>query len=672
MCGIGGILRLWPAGADAPSPGHAIPEFWLDALDAGVRHRGPDGQGRFRDRVRRSAGITADVALIHRRLSIVDHASGAQPMVLLGDAAPPRDPHETLLFQGNPRDEVRYSPLPASRRALACVVFNGCVYNHRDLRRGLSASGHPFATDHSDTECLLHAWREWGDDMLDRLDAMHAFALWDAPSGRLILARDLFGEKPMYVLSLPGRHLWAFASTAAALVALMVEMGEPIEFDTKACIRWITHGYDDRATPYAAISQVPPGEIRPIEAMGGLHAAPRLKQVLHPGSRASTPGGSRALLDDWEERLINSVGLRLDADVPVACLLSGGVDSSLVAWAASRLRADLTCVTVRMPEVAYDETPHAADVARALGVRHEIVDAGAQPGADLDRLIAQMGLPFGDSSLLPTHWACSAAAQVGKVLLTGDGGDEMFLGYERYDAAAFLGLAQPLAGMGGSLAGECLITGAPPRSRREKVWRFLDAAANQGYTDLLSIFPASMARAMLGGAWAPPAAPSVRSRFQARAHDVLFHLPGDMLRKVDAASMSAGVEARAPFLSHPFAAAALGLPEREARLGRKRKGLLRAVALRHLPPGPIERRKMGFAIHVGDWIRTNHAALGTRVRDVLSSACLLPGGVDIPVNYGYLRGMLDEHANLRHDHSQRLYMLLALASWTAWIEQTTR
>lgn len=664
MCGIAGILRVWPGGESPPAHDHAIPEPWLDTLDDYIKHRGPDGQGRFRDRALRPGGITVDVALVHRRLSIIDPTDGAQPMLLRGSAGNQSEPHARL-FQGGPNDSVRYQPTGAAPGVRACVVFNGCVYHHRELRTELASRGRAFTTDHSDTECLLHAWCEWGDGMGDRLDAMYAFALWDAADARLILARDLFGEKPLYVLSLSERRTWAFASTAAALVALCAMMGEPVVFDKAVCLEWITRGYSDRATPYAAITQAPPGEIRPIEAMGGLHATPRLDRVVNPPERSSRFVNRKPLLDGWEARLRESVMPRLDADVPVACLLSGGVDSSVVAWAASTQRPDLTCVTVRMPVAGYDETPYASDVARAINARHVVVDAGADPMRDLDRLIGQLGLPFGDSSLLPTFWACDAAAGVGKVLLTGDGGDELFLGYDRYDAARWVGLLTPYLRLINTE--DYCPPGADPRSTRSRVHRLFDALINEGYLDLLAIYPAS-SRCRFFSDDSHASRGIIRDRLAARAHDVRFHLPGDMLRKVDAASMSAGVEVRAPLLAHPLATAALALPERVARLGRQRKGLLRALARRHLPHAAIDRRKMGFAIPLGDWLRSDHAGLGTRVRDIAASGRLLPRGVDLPVKFGFIQTMIDEHMDSRRDHSQRLYMLLALDAWTRWHE----
>lgn len=664
MCGIAGILRVWPGGKSPPGHEHAIPEPWLDTLDAHIKHRGPDGQGRFRDRALRPGGITVDVALVHRRLSIVDHTGGAQPMLLRGGRSHQNETYARL-FQGGPNDSVRYQPQSAAPGVRACVVFNGCVYNHRELRAELASRGRDFTTDHSDTECLLHAWCEWGEAMFDRLDAMHAFALWDAADARLILARDLFGEKPLYVLALPERHAWAFASTAAALVALCAMMGEPVVFDKAACVEWITRGYSDRATPYAAITQAPPGEIRPIEAMGGLHATPRLDRVVNPPERSARFVNKKLLLDGWEARLRASVMPRLDADVPLACLLSGGVDSSVVAWAASTQRPDLTCVTVRMPVAGYDETSYAADVARAINARHVVVDAGAEPMRDLDRLIGQLGMPFGDSSLLPTFWACDAAASVGKVLLTGDGGDEMFLGYDRYDAARWVGLLTPFLRLIGT--DQLIPPGPDPRSTRSRVHRLFDALVNEGYVDFLAIYPASL-RCRFFSDDSHASRSIIRDRLDARAYDVRFHLPGDMLRKVDAASMSAGVEVRAPLLAHPLATAALSLHERVARLGRQRKGLLRALARRHLPHSAIDRRKMGFAIPLGDWLRSDHAGLGTRVRDIAASGRLLPSGVDLPVNFGFIQTMVDEHMESRRDHSQRLYMLLALDAWTRWHE----
>src|SRR5690606_25812982 len=209
VCGIAGILRVHPPGGPVPPPGAAIPESWLDILDESIRHRGPDGEGRFRDRAVRPDGTVVDVAMVHRRLAIIDPACGHQPMVW--SASRGLWPHEEVnrragvMSKGDPAvgsppiAHAAGTPDAGSSEAQVAVVFNGCIYNHRELRRELQAAGHRFETDHSDTEVLVHGWRAWGPGVCDRLDGMYAFAIWDRAAGTLALARDRMGEKPLYI-----------------------------------------------------------------------------------------------------------------------------------------------------------------------------------------------------------------------------------------------------------------------------------------------------------------------------------------------------------------------------------------------------------------------------------------------------------------------------------------
>ncbi|MEO1128211.1 MAG: asparagine synthase-related protein, partial [Planctomycetota bacterium] len=479
MCGIGGIVRVTPAGEE---PEH-IPEHWLDLLDAHIAWRGPDGHGRFRDTAKRADGTTVEVGFVHRRLSIIDHTHGTQPMV------------------------SEYGPgLGGPREGRIAVVFNGCIYNHNELREELEARGHLFLTDHSDTEVLLHGYRQWGlpwfgagsdedptmgsfQDLLDyRLEGMYAFGLWDRTHGRVVVRRDDYHRKPLYIWRGPS-GISAFASTAPALRALRDAVGG-MATDLKDVasrndiVSWTALGalgrapdlpHFNRATVLTSSDTTNPGPPRPappgVRAILGILAfmltligivvalalvlvastilvvAAVAVVVLIPIIPAAafrslgllTKAPNARTLDDVEHLIERAVVDRLEADVPLGCFLSGGIDSSLIALYASKHAGRITTLCVRMPDERYDESEHAERVARQLGTSHITVECAADPASDLVHIIETLGLPFGDSSILPTYWLCKAAREHMTVALSGDGGDELFCGYERYKAAAWLG-----------------------------------------------------------------------------------------------------------------------------------------------------------------------------------------------------------------------------------------
>jgi asparagine synthase (glutamine-hydrolysing) len=652
MCGIGGILRIHPPGAYVPPADVAIPDKWLDIIDDAVQHRGPDGHGRFQDRFLRADGTTIDVALVHRRLAIIDPVGGEQPMVL--DIAGPASPNHRI-----------------------AVVFNGCLYEHRELRRRLELAGHRFQTHHSDTEVWLHGWRQRGPGFWQKLrDWMGAVAIWDSTSG-LFIARDRFGEKPLYMLDSFDGPVWAFASTAAALARLTWELGATPCLDALGLGDWLRYGCDPELTPLRGIVQLPAAT-----AMFIPHATPAgPREVLHAevspeirslaGELAGLEG--QPLADRIEAYLEAAVAQRLEADVPLGCFLSGGVDSSLIASAARRQAGRLSTICIRMPDQRYDESAYAEQVARVIGSQHITVDADASPAADLVRLIETMGLPFGDSSLLPTWWAAAAAAKHMRVVLTGDGADELFLGYQRHIAMRLLPFATPV---GAVLGREAVLPRGHPKSRREKIARFLTAARHHGYADLVAIFPTPEWQSLVGGApGAGGAQPgealltsnaSAASPLDARRIDIERHLPADMLRKVDFATMAAGLEARAPFLAPGVADAALVLSRRQLMPIGQRKGLLRMIARKYLPHEIVDRPKMGFAIPIGEWFRSDYQGMKQLLLDHLESAEPW-GALPIELNRRYICRMIGEHMQDKRDHSQRLYMLLVLSIWARWV-----
>ncbi len=641
MCGIGGILR---------TDGEPIPEEWLDAIDARIAYRGPDGQGRFRDRVEietPNGKRIVEIAFVHRRLSIIDHEDGGQPMVS---------------ERGRNDSE-----------GIVAVVFNGCIYNHRELRDELESKGHYFVTDHSDTEVLIHGWREWKEELTDHLEGMYAFAIWDRVGATLTLARDLFGEKPLY--HGPIYHdrnevnpCIVFASDARSIIGIgEFEWGED---DPPALVdyatRYLQLGYGwELETPYRQ------------QSVHAVQAGQRVKRKADRGSLDLTPRPLEPHPTDpdaIESLLEQAVQRRLEADVPLGCFLSGGVDSSLVSYFAKKHKPDLRTFSVRMSDERYDESRHAERVATELSTQHTTLEVHPNPAADLVMLINTLGQPFGDSSILPTYWVSNAAREHVKVAISGDGGDEMFVGYERYMAARPLARFHRLLSL---LPSESLL-GAHPKSRLHKLGR-LGVMAREfpslGVLAMESIFTQPQIDQLMGRFRSQPARYTRDeggvddARADLRWCDTQWYLPNDLLTKVDTASMACALEVRCPFLDRDLARAVLAMPIEQLIPGGQRKGFLRQIARKYLPAEIVDRPKMGFAIPIGEWFRDDRLPSGggsggggmkTLLLDHLQAAD--PFG-PIDLNRRAVQRFIDEHMSSKRDHSQRLFTLLTLSIW---------
>ncbi len=680
MCGIAGIIRIHDP-KDGPPPTHleSIPETWLETLDESIKHRGPDAQGRFRDRAVRDDGIIVDVALVHRRLSILDHAGGHQPMVHDGERLRP-----DLTYQPGETPILAHEVEPD--KPLVAVAFNGCIYNHRELRQVLETKGHVFETDHSDTEVLVHGWKAWSESLFARTDSMHAALIWERQAWGFALARDPAGEKPLYTRDIEGKHdrVFAAASTVPGLLRLDRQFGAVSDaLEARELGWWIAMGSGE-GSPDRSGEEVPPGEIqrlyidnRQSPTIWGVQWDPldpdEFASKLSPEQPTPPPSQPKPLtVERLDELIAESVASRLEADVPLGLLLSGGLDSAVIGAHIARIAPDTLAVTVRMPIADYDESEKAAETAQALGLKHVVVDCKPNAAEDLLMLIPSLGLPFGDSSLLPTSWACRAASESCKVLLGGDGGDELFAGYERHRIARLPTIAQ--------VAFACIPSACldrrDPKSASSKLARLATAARGGGYEDLLAIFPSrdyERLRTNLAG----------RNRFSrlrcdARHRDFRDYLPYDLLRKSDTASMEVAIELRSPLLARELVDAALCTPLDVVMPKGDRKGLLKQVARKYLPDSIVNRPKQGFAIPIGEWFRTDYGSMRTLLYDHLESADPFPGLSDagVNINMGFVRRMLREHdaageksLNPWHgrDHSQRLYMLLVLSIWAKWL-----
>ncbi|MCX5660609.1 MAG: asparagine synthase (glutamine-hydrolyzing) [Planctomycetota bacterium] len=556
MCGIGGILRF----DDQP-----IAPARLEAMLAAMRHRGPDGSG---------IAPLPHCGLVHARLSILDPSRGQQPM-----AAPPRGEQGGLT-----------------------VVFNGEIYNHRELRRQLETLGHVFKTDHCDTEVLLHGCREWGPGLPERLGGMFAFAIWDARKRTLFLARDRVGKKPLFVLRRGPELL--FGSEIATLLAPLPPQDRP-GVNPAALRMFLGLGYAGLPSLLEGVEEIPAASWMTFDAEGRANG----QTYWSPPAIAADAAALDALTREdpvaaAREAIAAAVAARLEADAPLGCFLSGGIDSSLVAALAQeelhrRGQGVLRTFSVAMPHAAYDESPFARQVALHIGSRHTELAADADQDVvkDLTHLVALSGEPTADSSLLPTYWLSRATRHHVAVALSGDGGDELFAGYDRYRATRLLAKH---AGWLRRLPGS-LLASNNPYSRRARVRRLAAAAGRNSpagrYRSLVSIFSpeqvASLCPSMAADAareaetlpdWVDAPDPAAA----AMAWDFGHYLPFDLLRKVDRASMAVGLEVRCPLLDRSVCELAMRLPAAVRLPNGKTKAILRAAAAPLLPRGIVD------------------------------------------------------------------------------------
>jgi asparagine synthase (glutamine-hydrolysing) len=636
MCGLAGILRF------DDHPIDDADRHRLMRMLEQVRHRGPDGEG---------VSFHGHCALVHARLSIIDLLSGQQPMHLTSpDADADADDACALLH----------------------LVFNGEVYNHRELRAKLEKRGHVFRSDHSDTEVLLLGYREWGTMLPKHLHGMFAFVIYDEARRELFLCRDRTGKKPLYFRRDGGELI--FGSMVATIVA-GARPGTGVGVDPAALLTFLRYGYPFSRSMVAGVEEVPPAHWM-LFGRGGKVTSERYWRP-PPTSRHSTSLGA---VDALREVLREAVWSRLEADVPLACFLSGGIDSSLIAaLAQQRLAKDgerLRTFSVAMPDAFYDESPHALQVARHIGADHTVLTA--EPGdaiADLRRLMAVAGEPTADSSLLPTYWLCRATRRHVKVALSGDGGDELFGGYDRYRALRLLRRWRWLL----AALPTTWLSDVDPKAIGTRFRRLADAAGAgadpaRQYHRMIHLFTDEQVRAMGiatvrdGLLREPPAAPDWPDEpdvvHAAMRWDLVHYLPFELLRKLDRASMAVSLEVRCPMLDTQVADLAGHLPDRVLMPAGRPKGLLRALATEYLPLPIVNRPKRGFAVPIGGWFRTT---LRDPLHDHLFDGSLGRLGVDeTPV-----RRWFDEHTAARADHTHRLFALLQLSLWRSWLDDPT-
>lgn len=619
MCGIAGILRF----DDEP-----IDPKRAEAMRDALKHRGPDGDGIV---------TLGRCTLVHTRLAVIDRQDGAQPMSL---------PDGSLT-----------------------VVFNGEIYNHAELRQELERLGHTFQTDHSDTEVLLHGYREWGYKLMDRLDGMWAFAIWDAEDQVLLLSRDRGGEKPLFRRQ-HGEQELIFASHPAAIFAGELGRSEA-GTDAHAVNSFLHLGYTQTKQLSRNLLEAP--FCGCYRKHAGNHKFARYDIVQMERWATSPEAGTP--VEQAATALTDAVRSRLLSDVPLGAFLSGGIDSSLVAaLAQGHLNKaglpPLKTFCVAMEESIYDESAEAAATAQYLGTNHTTLHV--RPGdvmRDLEKLMPLSGEPTADSSILPMYWLCKAAREHVTVALSGDGGDELFGGYDRYRAMGLLARRAPMLRL------LPVTRHFEQKSLRARLGRLTRAArhhkpANQ-YLALIQLYREDQTRKLIADSderlpfefsaglfgWRDTGDP-VRD---AMRWDLFNYLPYDILRKVDRASMAVALEVRCPMLSPGMLALSDRLTTDQLRMGGKPKGLLRELAKKYLPPHVAKRKKSGFAIPIGRWFRTTLA-------EPMRERVLDPGYMDrLGFKPDLPERMCADHIAGDADHTHRLFALLQLSIWHRWL-----
>ncbi len=588
---------------------------------ARMRHRGPDDEG-----------LETDEAWLlgHRRLSIVDLSGSHQPMW---------------------DDGRRY-----------CLVFNGEIYNYSELRSTLEP--HWRFRTRGDTEVLLAGLVLRGPDFLQQTEGMWALALWDRCEQRLLMARDRMGKKPLFFRAASITAL----SCSSELPALRSLSCKPWSEDTDATADFLRYGFAlPGNTAYLGVREVLPGHV--------VHWRPGEPLQQRPYWRLGLEifrGCKQDAVEELRHRLRTAVSRRLVADVEVGAFLSGGVDSSLISSLAVELSsAPVQTFAIGFADPSFDERPFARRVASRLGTQHheeclEVLEPDALEGLVFD----VVGEPFADPSLLPTAMVARLAARHLKVVLSGDGGDELFSGYQRYQARAMLRwytrlprASRVLIESGVRVLPEPLVHHS--RSLIKKAHLFVEAARREG-NDEGYVAPRLLSRQQLalvapeltGRGHQPPmlgAAPDLDSVQEMMALDSLIYLPQDILRKVDRATMAHSLEARAPFLDSGLVAFSLSLPRRWHRRGLIGKRLLREAFGERLEPGIWQRRKQGFSVPVGAWFR---GALGDELRGL---AARNPG----PLRLQGVERLLHIHRGNRRDLGLVLWALYVYLLWRA-------
>jgi asparagine synthase (glutamine-hydrolysing) len=629
MCGVCGVVSA--------SPRQFASKDVLHAMCRIMYHRGPDDEGYYED---------AYARLGMRRLSIIDLATGQQPI--------------------SNEDKTLW------------LVFNGEVYNYQQLRRQLEGKGHVFSSE-SDTEVIVHAYEEYGDRCVEQLNGMFGFALWDAPQRRLLLARDRLGIKPLYYWA--DGHQLVFGSE---LKALIVHPDVPHEIDPIALDQFLTLEYI--LAPRTILNEVrklPPGH-RLIFQDGSLAVEQYWDIPLREISENETVCAE--MLSD----LINdAVRLRLMSDVPLGAFLSGGIDSSTIVTFMSRAATDpIQTFSIGFDDETYDELPYARQMVAHVRAQHREEILSPDIAALAERLVGHLDEPLGDFSIFPTYLVSRLASCSVKVVLSGDGGDEIFGGYDTYVAQYYDHFYRRLPTWLRQAALPAMMAHLPPQSAKKgtinKVKRFVEGSAlppSLQHTrwmifladeDKAALYRPDLSAALNGASpstvimsyfqRAAGAAPLVQQQYV----DIKTYLVDNILTKVDRMSMAASIEARVPFLDHRIVEFAVNLPPHMKLRHGQTKLILRRAMADHLPVNVLNKPKQGFSIPLKNWLR---GPLRPMMLDLLSDESVRHRGYFQPQ---CVTRWVSEHLDGRVNHSHRLWALMVFELWSQKLLETVR
>ena len=625
MCGITGIFDLQAAST--------IDRELLSRMNEAQFHRGPDEGGLH---------VEAGVGLGHRRLSIIDLASGQQPLF-------------------NEDESV-------------VVVYNGEIYNFQEIMAELRQAGHVFRT-HCDTEVIVHAWEEWGPECVHRFRGMFAFAVWDRGQQTLFLARDRLGIKPLYYALLPG-GLFLFASE---LKSLMLHPAFSRAIDSSAVEDYFAFGYvPEPKTIFSQAHKLAPGHTLLLE---------RGKALPQPREYWDVPFETRTYASEAEveeallANLHEAVNIRLISEVPLGAFLSGGVDSSAVVAMMAEIQQDApvnTC-SISFGDPRYNETEFAEMVAQRYRTQHYVEQVDPEDFGLLDKLAGIYDEPYADSSAIPTYRVCELARKRVTVALSGDGGDENFAGYRRHrwhmNEEAIRGrlpqwLLGPVFGTLGRVYPK--IDWAPRIFRAKSTFQSLARNSYSAYLNSVSVMSDDIRRRLFSAGFRRELqgynAVEVFRHHAARAPtdhplsliqylDMKTYLPGDILTKVDRASMAHALEVRVPLLDHRFVEWISSLPPEMKLRGQEGKYIFKKSLESRLPRDVLYRQKMGFAVPLASWFR---GPLRDRVRDSLAGERLAATGY---FDARQLARVAEEHIAGKREHSAVIWSLLMFDSF---------
>jgi len=620
MCGIVGVVRNDKSDVDRDVVGR---------MCAAIRHRGPDEDGFY---------FNGAVGLGMRRLSIIDLASGQQPI--------------------------------HNQDRTAWIVFNGEIYNYRELRDKLEKLGHTFYTN-SDTEAIVHAYDQYGDDCPKHLRGMFAFAIWDERTAELFLARDRVGKKPLLYAQVSGQFVFG-----SEFSALFQHPAVSKDVDFEALNRYLSFMcVPAPLTAYRAIRKLEPGH-----SLRYRNGEIRIQRYWQPDFSHKLDISEQEAGERTIEILRDAVKVRLMSEVPLGAFLSGGIDSSaVVALMSEESSAPVKTFSIGFEEQDFSELHHARRVAEHVGADHHEFIVRPDALEVLPLLVEHYGEPYADSSAIPTYYVARETRKHVTVALNGDGGDESFAGYERYAA---MQLAERYRRIPAALrevvlrrAVEAMPSSPTERGRVKDVKRFVQAASLpkvERYLRWVSVFDSDAKQDLYTESFSretdAAAATRMLDPWFARANgggivdavlltDIMTYLPNDLLVKVDIATMANSLEARSPFLDHHVMEFAASLPSKYKLRGLTTKYLLKRVLQKLLPAENIERRKMGFGVPISHWLR---GKLQPFLRETILSDKALKRGLLRPEE---VQRIVELHTRGERDYANQLWTLLMMELW---------